>query len=278
MENARNLSVRQRVAFVTTVYNAAEFISRAVLSGLCQTYPIDEYVVIDDGSSDASWAVVNKLASRHPLLRAYRAGRIGRAAALNLGVEMCASDIVFIQDADDYSEPNRVAAAMALFDAQPGLGVVAGSYRAVDVQGGMCAVRHPPLGHESILRAMCAGVPICHTASAYRKEAWRAAGGYPAVTPEIVDMPFWLAVARTGWLFRGHRDIVAAHHYYSSSNFKKLFRRRKRAWILYRYNLEAFRSLRPSAPDLMRGTVRLVSALLLPDKWRRVLRMWTLQQ
>lgn len=268
----------KKAAFVTTVYNAAESIGGAILSGLNQTYPLEEYVVIDDGSSDASWGVVRELAARHPNLIARRAGRIGRAAALNTAVGMCSSDIIFIQDADDYSEPNRVAAAMALFDSEPALGVVAGSYRAVDLQRGICAVRQPHREHEGILRAMCAGVPICHTASAYRKEAWRAVGGYPNITPEIVDLPFWIAVARTGWLFCGQEHVVATHHYYPSSSFSRMFRRRRRAWILYRYNLFAFQTLRSSWPNLAWGTARLVSALLLPERLRGALRMAALRQ
>lgn len=271
-------SSHHSVAFVTTVYNGAESLEIAVNSGLSQTWPIDEYIIVDDGSCDSTWSVIEKVAASDSRVMAYKAGRVGRAAALNLALSMCSSEFIYIQDADDHSEPNRVAATMPLFSADPRVAVVAGAYRAVDLQSGASAVRRPSIDHEDILRAMCGRVPICHTASAYRKEAWRAVGGYPNATPQIVDMPFWLAIARGGWHFCGHSEVIATHHYYGSSNFKKLFSSRRRAWILYRYNLEAFTRLRPSVPDLARGTGRFLSAWALPDSLRGTIRIWLLQR
>ena len=75
-----------------TLQELAERIDRA-MSGLGDRRY--EILFVDDGSSDASWTVIQSLSRAHPLVRGYRLRRnFGKATALALGAEMASGDDV----------------------------------------------------------------------------------------------------------------------------------------------------------------------------------------
>lgn len=265
------VKISLKASFVTTVFNGSEYIERAVLSGLQQTMPIVDYVIVDDGSTDDTLEKLEALSAADSRIRLVAAGRVGRQAALNIGIKEVSGDIVFIQDADDYSLPGRVAACLAVFEAADDVGIVAGAYRAVELSSGAIGVRKPPRDHETFIRMMSGRVPICHTSACFRKRVWVEVGGYQSPSPLIVDLPFWLATVRSPWKFKGLPDVLVVHHYYDQSNFAALFHRRRRASFLFRLNVKAFR-LKPSL-YIIEGAGRVLTALVLPSRlrksWRR---------
>jgi glycosyltransferase involved in cell wall biosynthesis len=75
------------VSVVIAAYQAAEFVGDAIGSALAQTLPDIEVVVVDDCSSDATWAVLNDWAARDPRVRPMRQPRrSGPGAARNAGI------------------------------------------------------------------------------------------------------------------------------------------------------------------------------------------------
>lgn len=256
-------------SFVTTVFNGSGTIERAILSGLEQTVSIVDFIIVDDGSTDDTLERLEALAAADSRIRLVVAGRVGRRAALNMGIEQAAGNIIFIQDADDYSLPGRVAACLPVFAAAE-VGIVACAYRAVELPSGATGERKPPQDHETFVRMMSGRVPICHTAACFRKQVWVEVGGYQSPSPLIVDLPFWLATARSSWKFKGLADVRVVHHYYDQSNFAALYRKRIRASFLFWLNLKAF-THKPSW-YIIEGVGRFVTALVLPTRWRKLLR------
>lgn len=270
--NEHTSSDRTSCAFVTTVYNGAEFIERAIKSGLTQTYDICEYIVVDDGSTDTTVSLVSKLADSDDRIRVFEPGRIGRAAALNYGIFKACSDLIFIQDADDFSFSTRVEKTVEQFLAKPAVGVVSTGYLAIDLESNISAERVPKISNAEILAQFSSKVPLCHTASAFRKIVWEEAGGYPEHANGIVDMPFWLAVAKTRWRFRGVPETLVAHHYYRASNFHSMFKQRRRALLLFKYNIYACCFIKFAPSNLLIGFLRMASVLVLPARLRWKLR------
>lgn len=101
------------VSCVIPVYNAGRWLAEALESLLAQTLPADEIVIVDDGSTDDSRAVVMAY-DRH--VRYARQDHRGPAAARNLGIEMSHGDLVAFLDADDLAEPDRFERQAACFE------------------------------------------------------------------------------------------------------------------------------------------------------------------
>jgi glycosyltransferase involved in cell wall biosynthesis len=101
---------KQLVSIIINNYNYSRFIREAIDSALKQTYPNTEVIVVDDGSTDDSWEIINSYGTQIiPLLK--KNG--GQASALNAGFKVCRGDIVIFLDADDYLFPNTVEEVVA---------------------------------------------------------------------------------------------------------------------------------------------------------------------
>jgi len=112
-----------RVSIIVPVYNSAVEL-RECLSALTSAGPDSEIIVVDDASTDESAAVAAAMgATVHRLPR-----NSGPSAARNQGARHARGDILFFVDADLVVMPGAVARVLALFDADPGLSAVFGSY------------------------------------------------------------------------------------------------------------------------------------------------------
>ena len=108
------------VSCVIPAYNAERYLERAVTSVLEQSRPPEEVIVVDDGSTDGTGALLAAYGSR---LRVMRQANSGPAAARNTGIRMAAGEIICFQDADDEWHREKLAKQLALFDSRPDVGI-----------------------------------------------------------------------------------------------------------------------------------------------------------
>jgi len=125
------------LTLVIPLYNEAESLPELVaqIAAVRATLGLPVGVLfIDDGSTDASWAVIRRLAETHPDIAGVRFRRnFGKAAALQAGFERASGDVVFTLDADLQDDPAEIAGFLAA--------LAAGK----DVVSGWKQVRHDPI-------------------------------------------------------------------------------------------------------------------------------------
>lgn len=110
-----------KVSVITPVYNAAEFVSRAVESALAQP-EVAEVLLVEDGSPDNSLAVCQELAAKYDkvrLLRHPNGENRGAGASRNLGMKNASCDFVAFVDADNFYLPGRFDLTKQVFEANP---------------------------------------------------------------------------------------------------------------------------------------------------------------
>ncbi|MFR9799479.1 bifunctional polysaccharide deacetylase/glycosyltransferase family 2 protein [Streptomyces sp. MS06] len=116
-------AVTEPVTVVVPAYNEQECISNTLLSLARSDHPI-EVIVVDDGSSDNTAALVEELDL--PMVRLIRQPNSGKPAALNTGVAAASYDLVVMMDGDTVFEPSTVRELVQPF-ADPRVGAVAGN-------------------------------------------------------------------------------------------------------------------------------------------------------
>jgi hypothetical protein len=99
-------------SIIISSYNYACFLREAIDSALAQTYPETEVLVVDDGSTDSSWEIIQGYGDR---VRGLRKENGGQASAFNAGLREYRGDVVFFMDSDDALLPSAVNRAMTLF-------------------------------------------------------------------------------------------------------------------------------------------------------------------
>ena len=94
------------ISIIVPVYNSEKTLARCLDSILRQTYSDYEIILIDDGSIDSSFCIIEKYATSHPNIVAIRKENGGVSSARNKGLDLAKGDFVCFVDSDDYIEPN----------------------------------------------------------------------------------------------------------------------------------------------------------------------------
>lgn len=117
------------LSIVVPLYNEAESLPEltAWIDRVCQSMQISfEVIMVDDGSTDNSWQVVNQLATNYPFVRGIKFRRnYGKSAALNVGFGATRGRVVITMDADLQDSPDEIPELYAMI-AKQGYDIVSG--------------------------------------------------------------------------------------------------------------------------------------------------------
>lgn len=105
------------ISIIVPVYNAAPYIAPCLESLVRQKKRL-QIIVVDDGSTDDSIAIVRQLASQYPGsgIEVYEQAHAGQAAARNIGLEHAKGEYIAFVDADDYLSDNWIEEHLAAID------------------------------------------------------------------------------------------------------------------------------------------------------------------
>jgi glycosyltransferase involved in cell wall biosynthesis len=179
-----------RFSTVIPAYNAANTVARAIDSALAQTYPPVEVIVVDDGSSDDTAAVVERYGDT---VRLIRQANGGPGAARNAGARVASGDWIALLDADDVWLPHKLD-VQARYADDPTVGVI------------FCSRQTLPATRLSAAQSFdCLWEKNCVIASSalIRKAAFDAVGGFHEARELIAveDYNLWLRLAAAQWAF-----------------------------------------------------------------------------
>jgi glycosyltransferase involved in cell wall biosynthesis len=168
------------VAVVVPMFNAERTIA-ATLKSICeQTHARLDIVVVDDGSTDGSAALVAACQARDPRVRLVRQANAGVAAARNKGAASSDALIVAFVDADDLWAPTKVEYQLAaLNDGGEAVGAVYCWFATINEADRAVSFGPHPLAEGRILRELCAVNMIGNGSTLMaRRTAFEKAGGY----------------------------------------------------------------------------------------------------
>lgn len=166
------------VSVVAPCFNAEKYLEEALRSIYAQDYPNFEVIIVDDGSTDASYAMLEQLQASYGF-QLYRQRNQGVSAALNLGLQHARGDYVATPDLDDIMLPHSLSVRAEYLDQHPEVGCVGALVIYIDSEGQetkrQSSNRIRQLDFDYLLgNAYVCGAPV----SLYRMEALRAAGFY----------------------------------------------------------------------------------------------------
>jgi glycosyltransferase involved in cell wall biosynthesis len=163
-----------------SVYNGQAYLREAVESILGQTYTDFEFLIVDDGSTDATWSILSSY--RDARMRLVSNERnIGLARSLNRGLALARGEYVARQDADDVSLPERFATQVAYLDSDQEVGLVSANCYLMDAAGTAAGgpILTQPLSGALVEWRLFWGNPVVHPSVMCRTRVMRACGGYP---------------------------------------------------------------------------------------------------
>jgi glycosyltransferase involved in cell wall biosynthesis len=187
------MSSSSLVTLVTPTYNQCGFLAETLDSVLAQTHPALEYIVIDDGSTDGTKAVLQPYTSR---LTAVHQSNIGQAATLNKGWSMARGQYLGYLSSDDLLMPNAVARMVAVLDTNPDVVCAFPDSDLIDEQSRVIrrAVCRPFDLETAVVEQECFIGP----GALFRASAFKTVGGWRPDMRLAPDREFWIRLAACG--------------------------------------------------------------------------------
>ena len=181
------------VSVILPVYNDARRLPRSVGSIRDQSFADWELTIVDDGSTDDSYAVATSLASEDDRIQVLSQPHAGHATARNLGMAHARGDWLAVQDSDDYSDPRRLERQLAFLEDHPSVGVVGTyGYRVSSTGRRLGIYDIGPSSVEEFRSAQRRGeiIRLIHSSMLVRRDLAEQAGGYPLGYPMGADSAY----------------------------------------------------------------------------------------
>ncbi len=186
---------------VVPTFNRAAMLPRLIASLLAQNYPAERYrvIVVDDGSTDETWSVLQQMATRDGHVMPLRIAHAGAYAARNQGWRAGIGEIVAFTDDDCVADPDWLAAVARGFAARP---------QALGLQGKTATIpeRVTPLTHQIVVARPTSRYETCNIA--YRRDALVSVGGFDDEALNSGDSQLGAAVSALGPIFFQPEMIV----------------------------------------------------------------------
>jgi FkbM family methyltransferase len=189
----------QNVDVVITVRDDARFLPACLDSVLAQTYAINEVIVIDEGSTDRTPAVISGYARRYPNVRAIRTEPLGVSHARNIGIQASDAELIAFIDSNDVWKADKIARQVALFERSRAVGFVHSLYFWVDESGGLLeGVEYAPIKRGDVFQDLLDGYQVAGSASAVvaRRDLLLRVGGFDDSLACFEDSDMWLKLAK----------------------------------------------------------------------------------
>lgn len=188
------MSSNIRFSVIIPLYNKAAEVEDTVRSVLAQTLLPEEIVVVDDGSTDSSAAVVEAIGS--PLVRLIRQANAGECAARNRAMAEAKGDWFALVDADDRWKPDFLAEMAAMIEEWPHCGIYSSAFEIVSPTGVVRAKTPTERGPvENFWKESMRSYVTIPSATVLARSVVEELGGFPEGMKMGGDQYMWIKIA-----------------------------------------------------------------------------------
>ena len=208
------MSSSPKLSLITTLYNCETYVAESLQSAIDQTYTDFEWVVLNDGSTDNTWDIVNDMLGKDErvvLVDSKENRKI--PTRRNEAIALARGEYVAIVDGDDINLPTRFEKEVRYLDAHSDVWCVGGHAFLMDQDGNQIEImNYPPLLHQDIIQGLLAQCrnPMIDPTTMFRKKDFEELGGY-SLNREIYtvpDMDLWARAIVSGRKMANLPEIV----------------------------------------------------------------------
>jgi hypothetical protein len=223
-----------------SVYNNAPHLAQAIESILAQSFGDFEFLIVNDGSTDGSGAMIDAYAAKDARIRAIHQDNRGLIASLNRILHEARAPLVARMDGDDIALPARFERQIAFLADHPDHGVVGTWVDCIDEDGSPRPYRCPvqPTSHDELLKQLETGPSLCHPSVMMRRDVVLAAGGYHRAYVHCEDYDLWLRLSERTRLTSIPERLLLYRHSYSQVSSRHILSQTTGAAIAWAAHVE----------------------------------------
>ncbi|HBY93758.1 MAG TPA: hypothetical protein DEP84_07270 [Chloroflexi bacterium] len=188
------------VSVLMPVFNGEEFLKEAIGSILRQTHEDFVFIIVDDGSTDRSWTIIQQFDD--PRIQAFRRPHEGMVRALNFGLSVSQSDWILRIDQDDIAFCDRLEVQLAYVGDKPRIAVLGGQVIEINERGEELIRSNVPEFHNKIVDNILnfKGPFFAHSSALIKRSYLEQAGVYRERFDFADDIDLWLRMSEYGEL------------------------------------------------------------------------------
>lgn len=202
-------SVPGLVSVVTATYNMGHYIGQTLDAILGQDYPHIESIVVDDGSTDDTDAVLKRYGD-DPRIRIVRQSNAGQTVAKNRGIAESHGEFIAFCDADDIWEPNKLGRQLQRFQDDQEVAVVFSDIISIDGDGNQIAGFEMERSEGWVTAALLIDNFVPFPSVVVRAKVLREFGGFDERLSMSIDYDLWLRIS-TRYRFAYVREPLARY-------------------------------------------------------------------
>ena len=252
--------MRPLVSIVIPCYNSERYLEESLLSVIAQTYENIEIVVVDDGSTDTTPAIISRHTGDARVCVVSQSNK-GLAAARNAGLAASKGDYITFLDSDDIYMPSKIERQVAFLAEYPDAGLAycrSGHFLDADPARVSYAYNKSVGATEPILRRLMHGNFINVNTAMVKKPVLDAVGGFDPKFRIGEDWDLWIRLAQSGCVFVEQPEMLVATRLRDDSLRSDLVLQKKNDIRIYEKN---FHERAPLAYRIRLGAARLLSAI-----------------
>lgn len=185
------------LSVVMPVFNGELHLGESIESILNQTFRNFEFIIVDDGSYDATSEIIDTYIIKDSRIRAIRHDNMGITKSLNKAISAASGQFIARQDADDVSSPDRFSKQLDFIFNHPGTILCGTWYEEINDDGGRKTRENPTDDH--LLRKMAKYKnQFCHSSVIFSREAFYTVGGYDETFQTGQDFELWYRIIQIG--------------------------------------------------------------------------------
>ena len=185
-----------KVSVVLNVMNGQDYLGQCIASVLKQSFEDFEFIIIDDGSTDATWDIISSFTDKR--LKPIRQANHGIAESANLGISLARAPLIARIDHDDLMLPDRLERQVAAFTEEPDLALLCTAAQLIDGDQVSARFYTVPTSSAALRLRLLFDNPVVQSTVMMKTEVVKRLGGYlkrPLPYPE--DFHLWVRFART---------------------------------------------------------------------------------
>lgn len=212
-----------KVTVIIASYNHAAYIEKSIRSVLAQTYSNIELLVVDDGSSDGSIAIIRQLQAHYGFGFESQANQ-GLTNTLNAAIARSSGSLIVSFGSDDIMHPERIATQVEYLRDKPDVGICAGNYEIIDGNGDLYPEkrqrRDAPFQRLTFDDLFLDRCPFPSAATMMmRREAFDQVGGFDPDIP-LEDLLIALKITNAGYFIDVLNCVMAQYRQHSTNTYK----------------------------------------------------------
>ncbi|MEZ0541027.1 glycosyltransferase family 2 protein [Fibrella arboris] len=195
-----------KVSVITCVFNDERYIESSVRSILQQTHTNLEYIIVDDGSTDSTLSILQKIREEDDRIQLVSQPNGGPAAARNTALSLATGDYIAIQDSDDLSLPERLEIQLRSIGDYD---VISSYYNIIDEDGNIMCTN---LKDNDIVKNLSLGSnPLAHGTLLIRRSALLSINGYDQFYRASQDFDMYLRLIEVGCSFARVKSVLCQY-------------------------------------------------------------------